>query len=155
MTRGTRKSGQICWTNMLTPRTAEARAFFGEILGWTYAEIPSVGHLVRVCGRDIGGLFDVVSPQTPQGTAPVIGVMLKVEDADATSKRVVELGGKSRAPFDVGDDGRLSVCFDPGGAEFDVWQPKKMQGTDVDSDLAGAPCWFELMTSDVQPKSFE
>jgi predicted enzyme related to lactoylglutathione lyase len=134
---------------MLTPKTAEARAFFADVLGWSYLELPGIGHLIRVGGREIGGLFDVVSPQTPQGTAPILGVMLKVEDADAASMRVSALGGKSRVPFDIGEDGRLSVCFDPQGAEFDVWQSKKMHGTDVDSELSGAACWFELMTSDV------
>ena len=146
---GMRKPGDICWVNMLTPKPAEARAFFAEILGWTYVEIPGVGHRIQVGGRDIGGLFDVVSPQTPNGTAPIIGVMFLVESADAACERVIALGGRARPPFDIGDDGRLSVCFDPSGAELDVWQARKMRGTDVDSSLRGAPSWFELMTSDL------
>ena len=43
----------------------------------------------------------------------------------------------------------MTVCLDPNGAEFDVWEPKKMLGTDVDSTLHGAPSWFETMTTDV------
>jgi hypothetical protein len=65
---GIRKTGQICWTNMLTPQSAQARAFFGTLLGWTYAEIPGLGHRAQVGGRDIGGLFDLKSPNTPPGT---------------------------------------------------------------------------------------
>ena len=52
MTTGTPKAGDFCWINMLTPQPAEARAFFGELLGWTYAEIPGMGHGVQVGGRD-------------------------------------------------------------------------------------------------------
>ena len=41
------------------------------------------------------------------------------------------------------------VPLDPNGAEFDVWEPRKHLGTDVDSRLHGAPSWFETMTTDV------
>lgn len=44
----------------------------------------------------------------------------------------------------------MSVCHDPNGAEFDVWEPRKMPGTDIDSRLHGAPSWFETLTSDVE-----
>ena len=43
----------------------------------------------------------------------------------------------------------MAVCTDPNGAEFDVWEPKKFLGTDVDSSLHGAPSWFETLTTDV------
>jgi catechol 2,3-dioxygenase-like lactoylglutathione lyase family enzyme len=52
MANGLRKAGEFCWTNMLTPRPAEAREFFGRILGWTYFEMPGIGHGVRVGGRN-------------------------------------------------------------------------------------------------------
>ena len=42
------------------------------------------------------------------------------------------------------DQGRMAVCFDPNGAEFDVWEPKKHQGTDVDASVHGAPVWFDI-----------
>ncbi|HEU4995827.1 MAG TPA: VOC family protein [Gemmatimonadaceae bacterium] len=149
MATGTRKPGDFCWINMLTPRPAEATAFFGKLLGWTYAEIPGMGYLVRVGGRDIGGVFDLESPNTPPGTPPLIGVMLKVQNADATCDRITSLGGSSKPAFDIADQGRMAVCFDPNGAEFDVWEPKKGQGTDVDSSLPGAPSWFHTLTTDV------
>jgi predicted enzyme related to lactoylglutathione lyase len=149
MASGTRKTGEFCWINMLTPQPAEARAFFGQILDWTYFEMPGMGHGVRVAGHDVGGLFDLHGPNTPPGLKPVIGVMVKVDSADAICEKVTSLGGQARPAFDIMDQGRMSVCFDPNGAEFDVWEPKKMLGTDVDSTLHGAPCWFETLTTDV------
>jgi predicted enzyme related to lactoylglutathione lyase len=149
MTTGTRRTGDFCWINMLTPQPAEARAFFGALLGWTYVEMPGMGHRVQVGGRDIGGLFDVVSPRTPKGTAPDIGVMLKVESADAACEKVTSLGGKTQPAFDIMDQGRMAVCTDPNGAVFDVWEPKKSHLTDADSNQHGAPSWFETMTTDV------
>ena len=149
MTTGTRKVGEFCWINMLTPEPAQAREFFGTLLGWTYTEIPGMGHAVQVGGRDIGALFDLAGPNTPKGTPPLIGVMVKVASADAICEKVTSLGGKARPAFDIMDQGRMAVCTDPNGAEFDVWEPKKMLGTDADSSQHGAPSWFETMTTDV------
>lgn len=148
MTTGIRKPGEFCWINMLTPDPTKARAFFAALLGWTYAEIPGMGHIVKVGGHDIGGLFDLEGPNTPKGTPPLIGVMVKVENADAACERVISLGGKAKAAFDIMDNLRMAVCTDPNGAEFDVWEPKKGLGTDVDSSEQGAPSWFETLTTD-------
>jgi predicted enzyme related to lactoylglutathione lyase len=149
MTTGTRRPGDFCWINMLTPRPAEARAFFAALLGWQYREMPGMGHTILVEGRNIGGLFDLEGPNTPPGTPPLIGVMLKVVSADATYDKVRALGGQARPPLDIMDQGRMAVCFDPCGAEFDVWQPIKGPGTDADTTHHGAPSWFEGMTTDV------
>lgn len=143
-----RRPGEFCWVNMITPKPAEAMTFFGKLLGWEFFEMPGVGHGLRLGGRDFGGLFDLNGPNTPPGTPAHIGVMVKVENADDTAARVAALGGKALPPFDVFDAGRMAVCFDPNGAGFDVWEPRKMPGTSVDPLLPGAPCWFETLTTD-------
>jgi predicted enzyme related to lactoylglutathione lyase len=150
MATGTRRTNDFCWINIVAPRPAEAMEFFGRVLGWTYFEMPGIGHGMRVGGRDVGGLFDIEGPNTPPGMKPVIGVMLKVDNADAACKKVTSLGGTAKPAFDVMEQGRMAVCFDPNGGEFDVWEPKKMLGTDADSSLHGAPSWFEAMTTDVE-----
>ena len=64
---GTQGQADFCWVNMLTPDPARARAFFGELLGWTYVEMPGVGHTVEVGGQSIGGLFDLAwAPLRPR-----------------------------------------------------------------------------------------
>lgn len=147
MANGPRQPGEFCWINMLTPNPDQAREFFNKVLGWAYAEMPGMGHRIQIGGRDVGGLFDLAGPNTPLGTPPLIGVMVKVESADAIGEKATSLGGKSMPAFDIGDQGRMAVCFDPNGANIDVWQPKKSQGTDADSSLHGAPSWFELLTT--------
>ena len=149
MTTGTRKAGEFCWINMLTPDPAKAREFFAKLLGWTYVEMPGMGHRMQVGGNDIGGIFDLASPNTPPGTPPLIGVMVKVDSADATVAKVIALGGKAMPAFDIMDQGRMAVCFDPNGAAFDVWEPKKSQGASADHTQHGATSWFETMTTDV------
>src|SRR6476660_8321176 len=109
----TRDPGEFCWVNMLTPKPAEACAFFGELLGWTFAEMPGMGYTILVSGSPIGGLFDVNGPGTPEGTQPMIGVMVKVQSADETSAKVAALGGTGKPAFDIMEQGRMAVCFDP------------------------------------------
>lgn len=149
MTTGTRKPGDFCWFNMITPAPEQARAFFSAVVGWTYVEMPGVGFRVQVRGHDIGAIYDQNAPQTPPGTPPHIGVMVMVVNADATVARIAQLGGKAMPPFDVFDAGRMAVCFDPNGANFDLWEPRKMTATDADSRWHGAATWFETITSDV------
>ena len=150
MSTRVRRAGEFCWFNMLTPAPAEAREFYSKLLGWTYVELPGMGHIVQVGGRDVGGLWDLAGPNTPPGTPAHIGVMVKVESADATGEKVASLGGKALPAFDVMDKGRMAVCFDPNGGQFDVWEPKASPGTDVDATLAGAPSWIETMTTDAK-----
>jgi predicted enzyme related to lactoylglutathione lyase len=47
----------------------------------------------------------------------------------------------------------MAVCHDPCGAELDVWEPRKLQGTDVDDRRHGAPSWFEARVGDVDRAS--
>jgi predicted enzyme related to lactoylglutathione lyase len=141
--------GEICWLNMITPKPAEARAYFTRLLGWEYAEIPGLGHRARVGGRDFGGIFDLEMPNTPPGTVACIGIMMKVADVDASAARVSALGGNMREIRDLGPVGRMAVCTDPTGARFDLWQMNSSPGPAVDASLVGAPCWYQLETTDL------
>ena len=150
MAKGTRKPGEFCWINILTADPDLLRDFFGRLLGWTWGEIPGTGHLTKVGGKDVGGLFDLHGPRTPPGAHPCIGVMVRVESADATGARVNALDGRAEPAFDVGPQGRMAVCFDPNGANLDVWEGRGSLGTEVDSAVHGAPTWFETHTTDVE-----
>ncbi|MGH7585017.1 MAG: VOC family protein [Gemmatimonadales bacterium] len=148
MTAGIRNPGDFCWINMLTPKPDEALEFYGALLGWTFGEIPGMGYSIKAGGKDVGGLFDLEGPNTPPGTPPLIGVMVKVESADAAAARVNALGGRAQPPFDIMEQGRMAVCFDPNGANLDVWEARKGQGMEADSEQHGTPSWFETLTTD-------
>jgi len=150
MAKGTRKAGEFCWINILTPEPAAARDFFGNLLGWTFTDVPGMdfGNIIKVGGHDIGGLWDLNAPPTPPGLPPVIGVTVKVDSVDATAEKVKALGGRVGETMDIMDNGRMAVCFDPNGANFDLWEAKKQGGMDADSDDHGVPSWFETITTD-------
>ncbi len=150
MTTGTRRVHDFCWINLMTPEASKAKAFFGRLFGWTYGAMPGVagGHLIEVEGRHAGALMDLAVSSLPPGTPAVIGVMVKVDDADATREKVIALGGRAEPAYDALENGRMAMCSDPNGAGFAIWQPKKEQGADADSHAHGAPSWFETITSD-------
>jgi predicted enzyme related to lactoylglutathione lyase len=147
MTVGLRKPGQFSWTNILTPTPLEAQSFYTKVLGWTFKELPGVGYAFQVGGKDAGGFFDVANPQTGETHAPVMAMMILVQDADAIVKKVRELGGKAQDAFDVFDAGRMAVCHDPQGAQFDIWQAKKNGGAEHDTAAHGGPSWIECLTN--------
>jgi predicted enzyme related to lactoylglutathione lyase len=149
MTTGIRKAGDFCWINILTPQPAAARVFFGKLLGWTYSDMSGMGNLIEVGDKKIGGLFDIDSPQTPKGTPPVIGVMVMVDDADEMVAKVKSLGGDSKPPQDITNNGRMVMCTDPNGANIDLWQARAQHAGDADTSQHGVPSWFENYTTDV------
>ncbi len=150
MTTRLRKTGEFCWVNILTPEPGKARAFFASLLGWTYTPLPGdMGHGIHVDGKRVGGIFDLAAPGTPPGTPPGIGVMIRVDDADAVGERIRKLGGKAAPGVDVMDQGRMVACVDPTGAAFDLWQPRKSPGMEAEGTEHGAPSWFESITPDV------
>ena len=145
-----RQTGDFCWINILTTKPEDAKKFFSGLLGWTYGDLGGMGSSIKVDGNDIGGLFDLDSPQTPPGTPPLIGVMVKVDNADATAAKAKSLGGKAKDPFDIAENGRMAELTDPNGAHIDLWQPKQEQATIADPMRHGAPSWFETYTPDVE-----
>ena len=58
-------------------------------------------------GEEIGGMWDTSSPNMPPNTPPCIGLMIRVESADAVSAKANELGGLGKPAFDVGPTGRM------------------------------------------------
>ena len=117
MATGIRRAGDFCWINILTPEPAEAMEFFAKVLGWTYFEMPGIGHGMQVDGRNIGGLFDLHGPNCPPESA-----MYRRDGQGRRCRRDLRAGRRPRRPIkqtcDIGDQGRMAVCHDPNGAQF-------------------------------------
>jgi predicted enzyme related to lactoylglutathione lyase len=150
MTTGSRQVHDFCWINVMTGEVAAARAFFADVLGWDFAELPGVpgGGLIKVGDALAGAFMDLAAPHFPPGTPAAIDVMIKVASVDQTVARLRALGGRADAVMDVFENGRMASCTDPTGAVFGLWQPKVQDGFTVDSHAHGAPGWFETLTTD-------
>ena len=151
MAKGIRKSGEFCWINILTPKPDDARRFFTEMFGWTYADMPDMGGGIIHVGDDpVGGIWDLENPNTPPGTPPGIGVMFKVDSADVAAERIRAIGGTAQEPMDIMTNGRMVAATDPTRASFDLWEAKSSPGSTGDSSQHGVPSWAELLTSDTK-----
>lgn len=95
-------AGTPCWIDYGAADLAAAKAFYSELLGWTYTggEEEYGGYLTaQVGGHPAAGLAPQMGPDDP----PKWTTYFATDDADATAARITEAGGTVLvAPMDVG-----------------------------------------------------
>ncbi|MCG6497497.1 VOC family protein [Kitasatospora sp. A2-31] len=139
--------GTPCWFSLMTDDLAGARAFYGELLGWTYTPGPGqLGDYVRAesAGEPVAGL----------GVSSVTGFPVQwttyfaVDSADRTAQLVRECGGTvAVGPLQAERAGRLAIAADVSGAVFGLWQGEEHTGREAGPE-PGGPAWAELLTPD-------
>lgn len=138
--------GTIGWFDLMTSDPAAARAFYTGLFGWTIEVGPPEFGGYAICsnaGRTAAGMgpTEAGSPQPPSWT-----IYFMTADADATAARITAHGGALIVPpMDVGDEGRMLVASDPGGAVFGAWQPRAHRGAQCAHE-PGAMAWAEVNT---------
>ncbi len=142
--------GHFCWAELTTSDSTSAKAFYGDILGWTFIDTPigpdDVYTTCQYNGQTTAGLYEDKSGARPTAWASYICVV----DADATVAAMRDAGATILSDaFDVMELGRMAVAADPAGAVFCLWQPKAHIGFDI-QDESGSCCWFELNTGDTE-----
>ena len=135
---------------LLTSDAGAAKAFYAELMGWTYDDLPlpEGGSYTMVLkdGKRVAGLHQ---PAPENAGPPAWLSYVTVEDADAAAERAKELGATTLAgPFDVMDAGRMAVLQDSQGAVFAVWQPRASIGAELVND-PGSLTMTQLNAADV------
>ncbi|AGW12302.1 VOC family protein [Megalodesulfovibrio gigas] len=112
--------GMINWSELMTTDPARARAFYGELLGWTFEDYPSCGcqyAIVKVGERVIGGIMDMPPEALELGAPPNWGCYITVDDVDVTVDKAKALGAQAIIePRNIPEVGRFAVIRDPQGA---------------------------------------
>ena len=109
--------GAMTWNELNTRDVAAAKRFYKAVFGWDakgddYTEW-------QVDGRTIGGGMDLNKLDLPAQIPAHWLVYFAVENVDASTERVKELGGTvNMPPMDIPNMGRFSVVTDPQGAVF-------------------------------------
>ena len=145
-------AGRWCWMDLATPDPEAAKAFYGDLFGWEFHDMPaSPGEtytFVRLGGDDLGGIYRQPTAEREAGRPAHWVLYVAVDDADATLARAAELGGQvSGGACDVGSAGRSAMLADPQGAGFALWQAKDHAGAGRFGET-GAMGWAELLTPD-------
>ena len=144
-------TGRFCWHELVTTDLAAATKFYGELLGWTSRDNPSPGggaYRMFSLGETMAAGAMAAPPGVPSGWL----VYVAVDDADASAKKVKELGGTLMVPpTTVPDMLRFACAADPTGAAFGILQPLgagAQQRPYEGPPRPGTFCWDELHTKD-------
>jgi uncharacterized protein len=115
-------AGALCWNELGTRDVEAAKAFYGDVFGWTVDEHqiqrteggpgPDVYIEWQLDGKSIGGMMDIDGMLPDQVPAHWL-VYFGVEDTDAAVAKVKAAGGEVRfGPVDI-DAGRFAVVTEP------------------------------------------
>ena len=138
--------GTFCWTDLVTSDPGAAKAFYGQVLGWQFEDLPTTGSAIA---RVDGGAVAAIGPLPDAAGGPHFNCYVSVESADEALARARELGGEVVLEAgDVGPMGRMGVIADPEGALLAVWQPGEHPGAGV-VNVPGALTWNDLTTNDM------
>ena len=111
-------AGEIVHTEIPADDTEKERSFWGSLFGWQFESYPgpSEYHMARITDRT--GV--AITNMEPGKRGP--RVYFDVDDINAAAGRVKELGGEASDGMPVPSMGWFSVCKDPEGNEFGLWQ---------------------------------
>ncbi len=125
--------GVPCWVDTAPPDPHAAVAFYRDLLGWQFEDRTAAGSdrlylVAQIRGRDVAGVRS-----QPDGAPPAVwNTYIWVESADEAAAQTRAAGGSVLTePADVQDAGRMSVCSDPSGAAFGVWQAHGHKGAQL------------------------
>jgi predicted enzyme related to lactoylglutathione lyase len=144
---------RFIWYELMTSDVAKAKAFYGEVVGWTT-------HLASQDGPEywgwmkgaegVGGLMALTSDMAAGGAKPGWLGYLGVDDVDTAVKAIGAAGGQVHLPaWDIPGVGRIAMVSDPQGAPFYVMKPiGEGVSTAFAPRRAGHGGWNELHTTD-------
>ena len=113
-----KQHGAFSWNELLTTDVAAAKAFYGELLGWTLQDIDVGGMtytMIKAGDREVGGMMAI--PTASQGRPAAWGSYVTVDNVDTRVVRAQSLGAKiCLPPQDIPNVGRFAIIADPQGA---------------------------------------
>ena len=147
--------GVTSWVDTEQQDVEAAAAFYGAVLGWTYAEATPPGAAFRylvaqVDGKDVGAIGGPATPgRGDEGaTDPRWNTYVAVADADEAATRVEQAGGSVVQPPTVaGEGGRFVVVRDPHDLEIRLWEARRRLGAQL-TNAPGAWNFSDLHTDD-------
>jgi uncharacterized protein len=112
-------AGQPVHIEIPADDTGEAQGFWGSLFGWqfqAYEGAPSEYLMTRITDQTGAAIYE------PDGASQGLRVYFDVDDIEAGSARVRDLGGEAGEAMPVPSMGWFSLCKDVAGNEFGLWQ---------------------------------
>ncbi|MEV8308799.1 VOC family protein [Streptomyces flavidovirens] len=138
--------GVPCWADAMFTDVEGAKAFYGDVLGWTFGEGSAEYGNYTQAYSDGKAVAAVVPPMPGQESPSAWCLYFASPDVAATARKITDNGGEVlMEPMQVGDFGSMLIAKDPGGATFGVWQAGKHEGFEKRGE-PGAYAWAEVFT---------
>jgi len=146
--------GELCWTDLQTRDVEAAKAFYTEVFGWRYEDLPTPDGRSYAKAFLADDLVTVIAPQNPgQESAGEPGrwnVYFAVGDARDLAAELAHSAGRLEfGPEAIGDTGVMVFFAPPGGGTTGAWQAGSHFGAARSQDT-GALAWAELLTPEPQ-----
>lgn len=145
--------GRWIWYELITPDVPGAKRFYGDLVGWTAQDLPSMPGaepyaIFSADGYGVGGVMNLGAPMKAEGMPPNWTGYVCVDDCDAAAAKAQKLGGAvRREPLDIPGVGRFAVIADPAGAVLIVMKPSPPEGgrPEAPKGATGLVSWHELL----------
>ncbi|MFC8046556.1 VOC family protein [Nocardia sp. NPDC057353] len=110
-------TGEPSFFEIGVPDATRARTFYEQLLGWKSHETKPGGPAWLETGGVRGGVHDGDEDRW-------IGIFFRVDDIEAATRRVRDLGGEADDPGPETEGfGRFAFCRDDQGVRFGLHQP--------------------------------
>ncbi len=115
------QANTLVWNELHTRDSKAAQAFYEAVFDWTVSRDPSGYGMFANNGRTQAGMLTM--DESFGEMPPNWGVYFLVEDVNAMSAKVKELGGNILVPVTAaGEVGNFSVVQDPQGGTFTIME---------------------------------
>lgn len=150
------REGQFVWRELMTTDVAKAKAFYGELLGWTFLDVP-MAHgtytLAKKGDTNVAGMMGFA----PEGAPPPAWVSyVSTRDVDRCLAAAKEHGGGVILPAsDAEGVGRFALMTDSTGGALGLLCSSEGDMPPPTRPETGMFCWESLSTTDIEKaKSF-
>lgn len=122
------RAGRFCWMDLAASDAEAAKAFYGQLFGWTSRDQAANGGSftrLQLSGRDVGSVYQLKRAQLESGVPSHWTPYVRVDGVDEAARHAVSLGGEVIVrSFDVAGVARIALIVDSVGAPVGLWQPK-------------------------------
>jgi uncharacterized protein len=145
---GIHHQGKFVWNDLLTNDVETAREFYGQLFGWTFAQLGRYT-VVQNDGRNIGGMVELkADPDNPSAARWLC--TLSVDDVDAAVALFIDEGGTvNEGPLELLNRGRGALVRDPQGAQLVLLHAKDGDPEDEEPAMMSW-LWHELWSNNAE-----
>jgi uncharacterized protein len=146
----TYREGQFVWRELMTPDVAKARAFYGELLGWTSEEMAMASGPYTIFKKGDQMVAGGMAMPPDAAHPPSWMSYASIKDVDGALKAAAENGGQVVMPaMDVQMIGRFAAIADPTGGVVGLVCQEGGDGPAPGMPGPGTFCWETLNTTDI------